>query len=98
MYGIKGTAAYACHAMEAGIEEESIYAALHSSLAVLGRNETDAGTLVKEALAVGATNVGVMKALDAAHTARFGSPVPRAVNTSPQAGKVRCRSCRGPDF
>ncbi len=74
--------------MEAGVEEEAIYASLHSSLAMLGRNETDAGTLLKEALAVGSCNVGVMKALDAAHTARFGSPVPREVNTSPQAGKV----------
>jgi hydroxylamine reductase len=89
MYGLKGTAAYACHAMEAGVEEEGIYAAIHATLALLGRGEVDAGRLLQEALAVGTCNVAVMKALDAAHTARFGSPTPRAVNTAPQAGKVR---------
>jgi hydroxylamine reductase len=74
--------------MDAGVEDEAIYAALHSSLALLGRNEVDAAVLLKEALAVGACNVTVMKALDEAHTARFGSPVPHEVNTAPQAGKV----------
>ena len=89
MNGIKGTAAYACHAMEAGVEEEGIYAALHDALAMLGRGEADASKLVVAAMAVGTCNVAVMKALDSAHVARFGSPVPRAVNTAPQEGKVR---------
>lgn len=88
MNGIKGTAAYACHAMEAGVEDESIYATLHETLAMLGRGEADAGKLVAAAMAVGACNVTVMKALDSAHVARFGAPVPRNVNTSPQEGKV----------
>lgn len=87
MNGIKGTAAYACHAMEAGVEDESIYATLHETLAMLGRGEADAGKLVAAAMAVGACNVTVMKALDSAHVARFGAPVPRNVNTSPQEGK-----------
>lgn len=88
MNGIKGTAAYACHAMEAGVEEEGIYAALHDALAMLGRGEADASKLVGAAMAVGTCNVAVMKALDSAHVARFGAPIPRAVNTAPQEGKV----------
>jgi len=87
MYGLKGTAAYACHAMEAGKEDNSIYEQLHNLYAMLSRNEMDANKLVAAALEVGKVNVSVMALLDNAHTSRFGVPVPTPVNHAQITGK-----------
>lgn len=87
VYGLKGAAAYACHAMEAGKETDEIYMRLHKSLATIASNETDLGKLVAEAMYVGETNVKVLAALDSAHTEKFGAPVPTPVNHAPIAGK-----------
>ena len=88
-YGIKGAAAYACHAMEAGVEKDAIYSSLHDTLAMLGRSETNEATLVAEAMKVGANGVAILAALDGAHTSKFGAPTPTAVNHAAVAGKVR---------
>ena len=88
MYGVKGSAAYAEHAHQAGVESEDVYAGLYHAMAVLARNEADIGKLVAEAMAVGTTNVATLKALDDAHTKRFGAPVPTPVNHAPTAGKA----------
>lgn len=88
MYGVRGTGAYAAHAMEAGGESDDIYNKLFGHLAVLARGEADVGKLTAEALAVGATNVTVLATLDGAHEAAFGAPVPTPVNHAPVAGKA----------
>jgi hydroxylamine reductase (hybrid-cluster protein) len=46
------------------------------------------GVLVGEAMAVGATNVQVLAALDGAHTSAFGAPTPTPVNHAQVAGKA----------
>jgi hydroxylamine reductase len=95
-YGLKGTMAYAAHALEAGVETEPIYSGIHSTMALLARNETDLGKLVAAAMFVGQTNVSVLKALDEAHNKKFGAPVPTEVNHSPVAG--RCILISGHDL
>lgn len=87
MYGIKGVAAYADHALIAGVEDDSVYAGIASALDVIGRGETEAGVLLKTALGVGATNVATMAALDKAHKDKFGTPSPAEYSLAPRPGK-----------
>jgi hypothetical protein len=87
MYGIKGTAAYADHALIAGVEDEEVYSGLYDALDVLGRGVTDGAALVACAMGVGATNVKTMAALDRAHCERFGVPTPTELSFVPRPGK-----------
>ena len=72
--------------MEAGKEDAAIYDSLHSTFALLSRGEKNEGTLVAEAMRVGANGVAILAALDGAHTSRFGVPTPTPVNHAPVAG------------
>ena len=54
----------------------------------LTRSELAAGELTQWALKVGELNLKVMELLDAAHTARFGDPVPTPVRVTPIKGKA----------
>ncbi len=87
LYGLKGTAAYSEHARVLGREEADVSAEFHRIAAVLGSDATDTGTLVNEALAIGALNLKVMELLDAANTGRFGHPEVTQVRMTPKAGK-----------
>lgn len=90
-YGLKGTAAYATHAAELGMEDPAVFSAIGHSLAWLGDHATDpspnVGNLVGEVLKCGETNLRVMQLLDQGHTTRFGHPTPAQVNTSELPGK-----------
>lgn len=72
-YGLKGLAAYAMHAQEAGKEDPSLISHLYSALA-LTLVETDAQVLTQAVLATGARGVVAMALLDAANTSRYGHP------------------------
>lgn len=72
-YGLKGLAAYAMHAQEAGKEDPSLISHLYSALA-LSLLETDAQVLTQAVLATGAKGVVAMALLDAANTSRYGHP------------------------
>ena len=72
-YGLKGLAAYAMHAQEAGKEDPSLISHLYSALA-LSLLETDAQVLTQAVLATGAKGVKAMALLDAANTSRYGHP------------------------
>ncbi len=87
LYGLKGTAAYSEHARVLGREEADVSAEFHRIAAFLGSDATDTGTLVNEALAIGALNLKVMELLDAANTGRFGHPEVTQVRMTPKAGK-----------
>ncbi len=86
LYGLKGVAAYADHAMILGKEDPKVYAKMHEILAFL---ETKPSTeaLVGKALEVGEVNLTVMGLLDAANTGAYGHPVPTKVNVNPVKGK-----------
>lgn len=86
LYGLKGVAAYADHAMILGKEDPKVYAKMHELLVFLEtKPSTDA--LIEKALEVGELNLTVMGLLDAANTGAYGHPVPTKVNVNPVRGK-----------
>lgn len=89
VYGLKGTAAYADHAMILGVEDDSVYAFFYEALNFLtGPKATDVDALVAMALKVGEVNLTVMGLLDKANTEGFGHPEPTVVRVTPVKGKA----------
>lgn len=88
LYGLKGMAAYAQHAAELGLEDDTVYAFFHRALDSLAKPAADAGELVKLCMECGEVNLQVMEMLDRGHRQRFGDPEPTAVRVQPLAGKA----------
>jgi len=88
LYGLKGMAAYAHHALVLGVEDDSVYAFFHEALNSLAHEGHSADDLVKLALKVGEVNLKVMELLDTANTKSYGNPVPTKVRVTPIKGKA----------
>jgi len=88
LYGIKGVAAYAAHALALGANDALCYAKLHEILDLLTQTEVSAEDLLGAALAVGELNYRVMEVLDTAHTNTFGHPQPAKVRLNSRKGKA----------
>jgi hydroxylamine reductase len=89
LFGLKGTAAYADHALVLGKEDNGVYAFFHEALDFLtGPKATDVNELVAMALKVGEVNLKVMELLDAANTGVYGHPEPTQVRITPVKGKA----------
>jgi hydroxylamine reductase len=88
LYGVKGVAAYAHHAEDLGQTREAAAAGIAQALDVLAGDESDLGTLLEEALALGRSNFAAMEALDAGNTSTYGTPSPTKVRITPVAGKA----------
>lgn len=89
MYGLKGAAAYADHAVVLGKEDNSVYAFFHEALDFLtGPKATDVNELVSMALKTGEVNLQVMGLLDSANTGAYGHPEPTQVRITPVKGKA----------
>lgn len=87
IYGIKGLAAYADHALILNYERNDIYDAIHEALYFVSTTRTNEELLGKS-LEVGKLNLEVMELLDTAHTSVFGHPEPTKVNINPVKGKA----------
>jgi len=87
IYGIKGVAAYAYHAMALGSTAPMAYATLHETLAALTEPHTQE-ELLGLAMKVGELNYQVLEQLDGAHIETFGAPTPAQVRLHPIAGKA----------
>ena len=87
-YGVKGTAAYADHALVLGQERDDVYAFFHEALDFLTRTDATVAELVAMALKVGEVNLTVMGLLDLANTGAYGHPVPAKVRVTPVIGKA----------
>jgi hydroxylamine reductase len=87
LYGLKGMAAYADHAMILGREDESVYAFFHEALDALAAEAPSAEAFTALALRTGEVNLKVMAMLDAAHTGTFGHPEPTRVRVEPVRGQ-----------
>lgn len=87
IYGLKGVAAYAYHAMTLGSSAPASYAVVHELLARLTKNNT-AEELLGMALKVGELNFQVLEQLDRAHTETFGAPQPTPVRLHAKQGKA----------
>ncbi|MDR3739221.1 MAG: hydroxylamine reductase [Terracidiphilus sp.] len=88
LYGIKGVAAYAFHALALGAGDPATFAKIHETLDFLTQPEPTAEELLGQALAVGELNYRVMEVLDKAHTETFGHPTPAQVRVHPLKGKA----------
>lgn len=87
-YGLKGTAAYADHALILGKEDESVYVYFLEALDLLTHEEQSVGELLGANLRCGEMNLKVMGLLDAANTETYGHPEPTAVRVNPVKGKA----------
>jgi hydroxylamine reductase len=87
IYGLKGVAAYAYHAMALGSTAPMAYATLHETLAALTEPHTQE-ELLGLAMKVGELNYQVLEQLDGAHIETFGAPTPAQVRLHPLAGKA----------
>jgi hydroxylamine reductase len=88
LYGLKGVAAYAAHALALGAGDPLSYAKIHELLDFLTKPAPTADELLTNALAVGELNYRVMEILDKAHTGTFGHPVPSKVRLHARKGKA----------
>jgi hydroxylamine reductase len=88
LYGLKGAAAYADHALLLGHEDPEIFAAFHEVLNFLAGQPRNADEIVGWAMKVGRLNLDVMKMLDAANTDTYGHPQPAQVRITPLRGKA----------
>ena len=85
LFGMKGMAAYAHHALNLGYEDEEVTRWFYKGLCALNEQHT-----IEEWLALimefGQVNLKCMALLDEANTARFGTPAPTRVNTDIRKG------------
>ncbi len=88
LYGVKGTAAYADHALILGEEDASVFAFFHEALDYLTDDRPTVDQLFVLNMKCGEVNLKVMELLDAAHTSAYGHPVPTAVRIDPVRGKA----------
>jgi hydroxylamine reductase len=86
--GLKGTAAYADHAMILGKEDDKVYAFFHQALNLLTNEQPTVDELLATILKCGEVNLTVMGLLDAANTSAYGNPVPTKVRIEPVKGKA----------
>ncbi len=88
VYGLKGTAAYADHAVILGVEDDSVFAFFHDALNTLTRDNLTVGELLGLALKVGEVNLTVMGLLDKANTTAYGHPEPTQARITAVKGKA----------
>lgn len=88
LYGLKGLAAYAHHALVLGYDDPEIFAGVEDVLDYLAGQPSDIEDLLARSLEVGQLNLKALKLLDAANTGRFGTPTPTPVRTTAVAGKA----------
>jgi hydroxylamine reductase len=88
LYGIKGVAAYAAHALALGAGDPVSFAKIHEVLDFLTHPAPTAEELLGMALAVGELNYRVMEILDHAHTEAFGAPQPAKVRLGARKGNA----------
>ena len=74
LYGVKGAAAYAHHALNLGFEDENIYTMIENTLKEISRQDADAQELTSLVLNVGECCLKSMALLDKANTSRYGNP------------------------
>jgi hydroxylamine reductase len=88
LYGVKGIAAYATHAREAGYVDPEVDGAVHEALySTLTNVNFSTEQTLERALDVGEAAVDVMELLDRAHTEELGTPQPTEVPQNDLDGK-----------
>jgi len=79
-YGIKGTAAYAHHALNLGKENPDIYTFIYEAMAATINDKFSTDELVALTIKTGEFGVITMALLDEANTSKYGNPEITSVN------------------
>ena len=88
LYGLKGVAAYACHAQILGWKDDEVYAYVHEALASMLNTGLSLEDWIAIAVKCGEINLRAMELLDAANTGTYGHPVPTQVPLGARKGKA----------
>ena len=80
VYGVKGMAAYAEHALNLGFEDKEIYTFIQKALADTLNDNLSAEELVALVMETGKYGVNTMAMLDKANTTKYGNPEITKVN------------------
>jgi hydroxylamine reductase len=86
LFGMKGMASYADHALILGKQDEQVNAFFYQGLAALVDDSLSADDLVALNMEFGQVNLRCLKMLDAAHTEHFGQPTPTLVSLGMRKG------------
>jgi len=79
LFGIRGIAAYAWHALALGFSDEAIYSFFYKALFAIGLDHWGMNELLPIAMEVGEINLKCMELLDKANTETYGTPEPTEV-------------------
>ncbi len=86
LFGIRGMAAYAYHAMVLGYTDEAINRFFFKALFAVGMNDWGQEELLPIVLEVGEVNLKCMELLDRANTETYGHPEPATVSLTVEKG------------
>ncbi|HEX9023660.1 MAG TPA: hydroxylamine reductase, partial [Geobacteraceae bacterium] len=87
IYGLKGMAAYAEHALILGQTDEEVFATYHRALAATTDTTKGLMDYVGIAMEIGKLNIKVMGMLNEGHVKHFGHPVPTKVQLGSRKNK-----------
>lgn len=86
LFGIRGVAAYACHAALLGYTSANVNSFVCTALCAIGRDDWGMDELLPVVMKVGEINLECMELLDRANTETFGNPEPTKVSLTVDAG------------
>ena len=86
LFGIRGVAAYAYHALVLGYTDESVNNFFFKALFAIGMKDWGMDELLPIVLEVGEINLKCMALLDKANTETYGNPVPTEVSLTVEKG------------
>ncbi|HBA54197.1 MAG TPA: hydroxylamine reductase, partial [Syntrophorhabdus aromaticivorans] len=88
LFGLKGVAAYAYHALILGHEDQKVYDFIDDALDALLVDNMSMGDWLAMVLKCGEINLRTMELLDLANTGAYGHPVPTVVPLGAKKGKA----------
>lgn len=86
LFGLKGMAAYAYHALVLGYSDKEVNQFFYKAMRTVGLEEPDLETLLPVVLETGNVNLKCMALLDKANTETYGTPVPTKVSLTIEKG------------
>jgi hydroxylamine reductase len=86
LFGIRGVAAYAYHALMLGYADDEVDNLFFTSLRAVANKEAGMNELLPAVMEVGKVNLKCMELLDRANTDTYGTPVPTKVTLTVEKG------------
>ncbi len=86
LFGLKGMAAYAYHALVLGYSDREVNQFFYKGMRAVGQEEADLEALLPLVLETGQVNLKCMALLDQANTETYGTPVPVTVPLTIEKG------------